>query len=41
MTQFSKKDIFVNHLKIHTETFGKSSNPACILIAGKCRNSVR
>lgn len=35
MTGFSKKDIFVDHLKIHCETFGKSSNPACLLIAGK------
>jgi pimeloyl-ACP methyl ester carboxylesterase len=35
MTKFSKKDFFVNHLKLHTEAFGKSSNPACILIAGK------
>jgi len=35
MTAFSKKDIFVNHLKIHTESFGWSSYPACVLIAGK------
>ena len=35
MSGFSKKDIFVNHLKLHTESFGKSSNPACVLIAGK------
>ena len=35
MSGFSKKDIFVNHLKLHTEAFGKSSNPACVLIAGK------
>ena len=35
MTPFSKKDIFVDHIKIHTETFGKSLDPACVLIAGK------
>ena len=35
MSGFSKKDIFVNHLKLHTEAFGKSSNLACVLIAGK------
>ena len=35
MAKFSKKDIFVNNLKIHSESFGKTSNPACILIAGK------
>jgi len=35
MTEFFKKDIFVNNLKLHSESFGKSSNPACILIAGK------
>lgn len=35
MTKFSKKEIFVNHLQIHTEAFGKSLNPACVLIAGK------
>jgi len=35
MAEFSKKDIFVNNLKLHSEAFGKSSNPACILIAPK------
>ena len=35
MSGFSKKDIFVNRLKLHTEAFGKSSNLACVLIAGK------
>lgn len=35
MGEFSKKDIFVNNLKLHTEAFGQSSNPACILIACK------
>lgn len=35
MTTFSKKDILVDHLKIHTEAFGKLSSPACVLIAGK------
>lgn len=35
MTNFSRKDIFINNLKLHSEAFGKHSNPACILIAGK------
>lgn len=35
MTKFSKKDVFVNHLKIHTENFGNPPNPTCFLIAGK------
>jgi pimeloyl-ACP methyl ester carboxylesterase len=35
MSQFFEKDVLVNNLKLHTEAFGKSSNPACILIAGK------
>lgn len=35
MSKYSKKDIFIDGLKLHTETFGKISNPACILIAGK------
>ena len=35
MTDFKKKDIFVNNLKLHSEAFGDSSNPVCILIAGK------
>jgi len=34
MSRFFEKDILVNNLKLHTESFGKSSNPACILIAG-------
>lgn len=35
MSKFSKKDIFVNNLKLHTEAFGKPDNPVCLLIAGK------
>lgn len=35
MALFSKNDIFVNNLKLHSEAFGKPTNPACILIAGK------
>jgi hypothetical protein len=35
MVKFSKKDIFVNNLKLHSEVFGKLSNPACVLIAPK------
>ena len=35
MTEFSKKDIVVNNLTLHTETFGNPSNPACLLIACK------
>jgi len=35
MEEFSQKDIFVGDLKLHTETFGDASNPACVLIAGK------
>jgi len=35
MSKFKNKDIFINDLKLHTEAFGKSSDPACILIAGK------
>jgi len=35
MAEFSPKDICASKLTIHTEAFGKSSNPACILIAGK------
>jgi len=35
MAQFSKKDILIKNLRLHTETFGSSSNPACLLIAGK------
>lgn len=29
------KNIIAHHIQIHTESFGKSSNPACVLIAGK------
>ncbi len=35
MSKFIKKDILANNLKLHTEAFGKSTNPACLLIAGK------
>ena len=35
MNRFSKKDVIVYGITIHTEAFGKSSDPACILIAGK------
>jgi pimeloyl-ACP methyl ester carboxylesterase len=35
MSKFIKKDIIANNLKLHTEAFGKSTNPACLLIAGK------
>ncbi len=33
--QHFNKDIFANNLKLHTEAFGKPSDLACILIAGK------
>jgi pimeloyl-ACP methyl ester carboxylesterase len=33
MIEFSKKDIIVNDLALHSEVFGIPSNPACILIA--------
>jgi len=35
MIQFSQKDIAINNLKFRTETFGETSDPAYILIAGK------
>lgn len=35
MTDFSKKNIVVNDLTLHSEAFGNHSNPACILIACK------
>lgn len=35
MPLFSQKDIVINNLTLHTESFGNPSHPACILIAGK------
>ncbi|OGN62026.1 MAG: hypothetical protein A3F40_04495 [Chlamydiae bacterium RIFCSPHIGHO2_12_FULL_27_8] len=35
MLKFIIKDIFNKNIKLHTEAFGKPSDPACLLIAGK------
>ncbi len=35
MAEFSVKDIIVDNLTLHSESFGNSSNPACVLIACK------
>lgn len=34
MIGFAKKDIVAGHLKLHTETFGDLSSPACLFISG-------
>lgn len=35
MPNFLKKDLIINNLILHTESFGNSSDPACLLIAAK------
>ena len=35
MAEFRSKEVLFNGLSLHAEAFGKSSDPACVLIAPK------